>query len=136
MPSSEAVLARLTANMESLTPVINALREDVKSGNDKTVEMLVEVQGLKTAISEVKDDVEKLTQVVSTGNGQPSLIQRVTTIETTFVSVVKDVSDLKTKYDTVATAKMLTRGQIIAGVIGMVVTAVLSLGAILSQLAK
>ena len=120
MPATDAAVARLTASMEALTPVIQSLNEEVRSGREKTTEVLIQLQGLSTTLTGVKTDLDNLTKVVSTGNGQPSLVHRVTTLETRQQGVMGDITDLKVKLDTFANAKMLTKGQIIAGVIGMI----------------
>lgn len=136
MPAHDAAIARLAASMEALTPVIQSLNEEVRAGRDKQTEVLVQLQGLSSTMTGVKEDLDHLTQVVSTGNGQPSLLHRVTTLETKQSTVVTDITELKTKLDTFTNAKMLTRSQIVVGVIGMITTAILALGAILAQLFK
>jgi hypothetical protein len=81
-------------------------------------------------------EVATLNKAIYKGNGQPPLMQRVAILETTVFNLASDVKLALESIDKIAHGKMLSRNQIIIGVLGIVSTALLSMGAILAQLFK
>ncbi len=61
---------------------------------------------------------------------------RITVLEVRLQRLETDVKTVTEQTSSANTAKILSRGQMIAAVIGMVITALMSLGAILAQLWK
>lgn len=111
---------------------------DLKKGSDQTVltihEMSLAVSQITSKVAHLDKEVVHLNQTVRDGNGQPSLTQRLTTIEVVVGQVVKTVSSLEVQLNTVATSRMLTRGQIVAGSVGIVLTVLLSFAGMLLSL--
>lgn len=125
------LIAKLTACVETLTNAVDSLRKEIKEIGEKHTQTHVQVQQLTIRSDDVASDLAAITQIVLLGSQQPPLTARVATLESTSTSSLDDIADLKTKYDVAVTSRLLTKGQIIAGVLGMVFTALLSALALL-----
>lgn len=134
--ASEQVIAKLSATVEALTNVVGELRADFRANTERQNDLATQLAGIKASQETLCDNYAVLAKLVRDGNGQPSLMQRITTIETAHKQHGDDIAELKSHFNDIATARVLSRGQIIAGVLGMVITALMSLGAILAQLLK
>jgi hypothetical protein len=75
-------------------------------------------------------------RLVRDGNGQPALLTRVAQAEFLLRAHTDNLADLGQNLNSIATAKVLSKSQVLTGVIGMIITAVLSLGAILAQMMR
>ncbi len=135
------MIARLVVGLESLTTAVDVLREDLRNHGRATASTTTQVATNSQAIKDIRDDVGHMAKLVRDGNGQPSLTERLTRLETgqsettrRFDELSRAISELRSCIDNVETTKIVSRGQVVAGVSGMVATAVLSLGAILAQL--
>ena len=130
------LVTKLAVNLEALSATVNALRHDAKTNNQQFIDMLLHLKTLENQLKTCGQNIDQLITYVRDGNGKPALIARTSKLEDQMESLFVEMEQLKQKYDTVVTAKMLTRGQIVAGSIGMITTALLSLGAILAQLMR
>ena len=129
-------ITRLTASLENMHQIFTEFRGDLRRclqyQNDLDRKLITVEQSQK----DLKDNLDILVKLVRDGNGQPSLLQRVAQLETTQVGQDREIVGLKTHYDAQATARVLSKGQIWAGLAGMTITALLALGAILAQLMR
>lgn len=107
--------------------------EEMRAGQSVLMTSIIKLEATQTSS---KADISALLKVVRDGNGQPSLMQRVQTLEIGLAAQIKDFDELQIRFDYVGQSKMLTRGQIIAGVAGMVITAIIALGGILAQMMR
>jgi chromosome segregation ATPase len=135
MPASaetQQLITKLASGVETLTQAVEALRQAVKETSEKQTQTLLQLHETKTDCEHIEGELAHIARTVRDGNGQPSLLSRVTTLEEQTKTAKESIDELEKRYD----VTVLTRGQIIAGVIGMVLTALLALGAILAQLMR
>ena len=81
---------------------------------------------LEANANTISRDLHSLCRIVRDGNGQPSMIQRLGTVEHAAKELLEDLEEVKDHYNSIESSKMLSRTQLIAGVSGMAVTALLS----------
>jgi hypothetical protein len=74
----------------------------------------------------VQNDTKILCTIVRDGNGQPSLIQRLSNLETIVSNHDKEIVDIEKHASSIAASKSLTQSQLVAGVVGMVITGLLA----------
>lgn len=123
------LIGQLLSATEAAASGIRAINEETKASNH-TITVAV------TTLETVANAVAELNRLVRDGNGQPSMSHRLTVLEVKGKTLGEDIVSLKNDFNSLVTAKVISRGQVIAGVVGMVFTAVMSLGAILAQLMR
>ena len=87
---------------EALRLLVMDLREDIKNLKLEIQSANTEVHSTNVSISSLKSDMENLKQDVHTtnillrdGNGQPSVIQRLTVLESNCSSIHEDIKTLE-----------------------------------------
>jgi hypothetical protein len=95
-------------------------------------------RSLHTSLNQTRDTiVQQLTEFSDQMHGRITANEaRITVLEVRLQRLEADVKTVTEQASSANTAKILSRGQMIAAVIGMVITALMSLGAILAQLWK
>jgi len=119
-----------------LTEVTRSLHEDVvarERESDQVFERLVEIE---TNVKNMSENISSLCRLVRDGNGQPSLLQRLSNLEVVVANNKDTIDELKTHANTIIAAKALSKAQVIAGLTGMVVTALISALALIATLMK
>ncbi len=91
---------------------------------------------IESDVSHIKQDVESLCKVVRDGNGQPSMIHRLTNLEQVVKNNKKDIEEVREHANTIVAAKALSKSQVMAGLAGMIITALLSSMALIATLLK
>ena len=98
---------------------------------------------LRSNIKNYNDNQSKLFKIIRDGNGQPSILDRLTKVEASLQHIEADIDDMKScvedvkkAVDNFQTAKTVTKGQIVTAVASMVATLVMSLWAVLAQIMK
>ena len=91
---------------------------------------------IESDVSHIKQDVESLCKVVRDGNGQPSMIHRLTNLEQVVENNRKDIEEIRAHANTIVAAKALSKSQVMAGLAGMIITALLSSMALIATLLK
>ena len=91
---------------------------------------------IESDVSHIKQDVESLCKVVRDGNGQPSMIHRLTNLEQVVANNKKDIEEVRAHANTIVAAKALSKSQVMAGLAGMIITALLSSMALIATLLK
>lgn len=91
---------------------------------------------IESDVSHIKQDVESLCKVVRDGNGQPSMIHRLTNLEQVVENNRKDIEEVRAHANTIVAAKALSKSQVMAGLAGMIITALLSSMALIATLLK
>jgi chromosome segregation ATPase len=137
MPSQtqSQTLIKLTAGLENLTQALESLRQDWRDGEKRNTALAIKLTGMETHLEVLRDDIKALQVLVRDGGqGQEPIVQRTTRIEEAMKDLIKDVAELQSCIDAAQSARILSRGQFWAVLLGMVATAVLALGAILAQL--
>lgn len=110
---------------------------------DKSVTVLADkhaevAKALHASISQSREAiVAQLSEFSDQMHGRITANEaRITVLEVRLQRLESDVKTVSDQASSANTAKILSRGQMIAAVIGMVITALMSLGAILAQLWK
>lgn len=91
---------------------------------------------IESDVAHIKQDVESLCKVVRDGNGQPSMIHRLTNLEQVVKNNKKDIEEVREHANTIVAAKALSKSQVMAGLAGMIITALLSSMALIATLLK
>jgi chromosome segregation ATPase len=97
---------------------------------------IARLSSIETDIANIRRDIESLCKVVRDGNGQPSMIHRLTNLETIVANNVQDIAEVRTHANSIVAAKALSKSQVMAGLAGMILTALLSSMALIATLLK
>ena len=97
---------------------------------------IARLSSIETDIANIRRDIESLCKVVRDGNGQPSMIHRLTNLETIVANNVQDIAEVRTHANSIVAAKALSKSQVMAGLAGMILTALLSSLALIATLLK
>lgn len=146
MNATEQAIVKLTAGLEMLTSSVEQLREDLRESHAAEVKMAACMGQMQQSQVTLNEGINSLVGTVrdGNGNGQPSLMQRVSQLESEhkvtqhmlatmsagIVQLTQNISNTNTQLaqhtTNVNTARIMSRGQIIAGVLGMFVTAAIA----------
>jgi len=126
---SDEILGILTAITESFS---QATTEHTRAA----VAVGERLSGIERDVDHIKTDISGLCRVVRDGNGQPSMLQRLSDLEGTVKANIDDIEEVKSHANTIIAAKALSRSQVVAGLIGIIVTALLSTLALVATLMK
>ena len=121
-------LDRLTVEL------FTGLRKDYNKVSETNNQILQRVSALDQKTVDMKEDVESLCQLVRDGNGQPSIAHRLTSLEQKMTSQHAWLEEVAGNCTTIAAARTLTRSQVIAGFVVMLVTAVMSVIALVAEI--
>jgi len=94
---------------------------------DETSQILQRLSALDQKTADMKEDVSSLCQLVRDGNGQPSIAHRLTAVEQQIQPIQSQLQEVATNCSSIAAARTLSKSQVLAGLVVMIVTAVLSL---------
>ncbi len=137
MPENNTqLIARLAIGVENITSNVELLREDIRSHSKQGTDLLIHMQSVDGDIKRLSGEVEHLLAIVRDGTSQPALISRVMHLESIQAVHQADIEEVKRRYDVYTSAKMVTKGQIITGIVGATITAVLALAAVVAAIFK
>ena len=125
-PGTASLFDALTAFTEGMSAAFDARSAE-------HMEIVKQLAELRTEVRGVQNDTKSLCKVVRDGNGQPSIIQRLATLETVVSNHDKEIETIGEHANSIVAAKALTRSQFVAGVVGMVVTGLLAGLSLLAQ---
>lgn len=91
---------------------------------------------IESDITHIKTNVDSLCKLVRDGNGQPSFMHRLSKLEAQVARSQEDLEEVKCHATSIIAAKALSRSQILAGLSGMILTALLSSLALIATLLK
>ena len=91
---------------------------------------------IEANVKDIREDVASLCKIVRDGNGQPSIIQRLSNLETVVAANKADIDKVEKHANAIIAAKALSKSQVVAGLIGMILTALLSSLALIATLMK
>lgn len=126
-------LARAVVVLENLTKSVDALHHHLYQLQTHQVVLNNKIAVIETTLRATDRDVSDLLKTVRDGNGRPSLIVRLNEVERAQALDKDEIGDMRRELNTVATARIVTYGQVVAGVIGIAVTAVIAVVAALAQ---
>ena len=118
-----------------LSIVIERLNSDHvgQAAYDNAVRRL---SAIETDIDHIRKDISSLCKVVRDGNGQPSLMHRLTNLESAVAHSRAELTEIKCHANSIIAAKALSKSQVVAGLSGMIITALLSSLALIATLLK
>ena len=123
------------SNLDNLTvELFTGLRRDYNKVTDTNNQILQRLAALDQKTVDMKEDVEALCQLVRDGNGQPSIAHRLTSIEQRMDSQHSWLEEVASNATTITAARTLSRSQVIAGVVVMVFTALISVLALVAEI--
>jgi chromosome segregation ATPase len=133
----------LTTELESLTKAVSELRSDLRENTKYQHGLGVQLAGIQRIQETLADDFKLLVKLVRDGNGQPSLMHRLAELEVMYARAAvvqsqhaRDIASLQKHLNGIQAARVVTQGQLLAGVAGVIISALMSLGAIIAQLMK
>lgn len=94
------------------------------------------ISTIEANVKDIRHDIHSLCKIVRDGNGQPSLVQRLTNVEARVGQSETDIHKVETHANAIIAAKALSKTQVIAGLSGMIITALLSSLALIATLMK
>ena len=123
------------SNLDNLTvELFTGLRRDYNKVTDTNNQILQRLAALDQKTVDMKEDVEALCQLVRDGNGQPSIAHRLTSLEQRMDSQHSWLEEVASNATTITAARTLSRSQVIAGVVVMVFTALISVLALVAEI--
>lgn len=131
-------VAVLDGKVDTLVDLVRGVHKTTRHTSER-------VKAVETGQKNIAEEVATLNKAIYLGNGQPPVMQRLTLLEVAVAGLTVNLketateltADLKTataELEAVKTSKLLSRNQIIIGVLGMITTGLLALGGILAQL--
>lgn len=119
-----------------LSDVTYNFADAVDSRRDEHVEVVQRIATVESEIRAVARDVASLCKVVRDGNGQPPMVHRLTTVENTLLTHTHQIKEIGKHANSIIASRMLTRTQLVVGLSGMLVTAIISFAALVATLLK
>lgn len=119
-----------------LATVTASLNDACQTRQSEYVAVVQRLSAIESDVTHIKNDIASLCKVVRDGNGQPSMAQRLANLETVVANHADDIEEMKGHANTIIAAKALSKAQVVAGLIGMFVTALLSALALFATLLR
>jgi hypothetical protein len=114
--------------------LVTSLRGEFTGLAKSNVKILERLATLDQRSLDMKEDVEVLCHIVRDGNGQPPLAQRLTRAEQVLAQQDETLKEVHESCNSLTAAKTLTRSQVIAGAVVMLLTAFLSVIGLIAAL--
>jgi hypothetical protein len=133
---SVPTLAEVMAHLKLMSEAMGDVKADIKGIYRNQTEILEKLSASTVRQETIEKDIDELTKLVRDGNGQPSIMHRLSAVETQQGNHGNEIDKLRGHYNAWATAKTLSKGQMIAGIIGMAITALLALTGVIIGLFK
>jgi|TARA_R110000824_G_scaffold82768_9_gene207463 predicted O-linked N-acetylglucosamine transferase (SPINDLY family) len=115
-----------SSEFSQVLDLISDIRGDYTSLSQSNTKILERLASLDQRTLDMKEDVQVLCHIVRDGNGQPPLAQRLTRAEQSLEQQDETIKEIHESCNSLAAAKALTRSQVIAGAVVMLLTAFLS----------
>lgn len=133
LESSNPELAELTKKLEALrnqntdreiVSVISVLVTEFakvyKTENVEERRMIAQLSRVETTVERLSVDMISLCKIVKDGNGQPSLLQRITAIENHVASHEKDIKELEQYSNVIVQTNFATRKDLLVGMFAVI----------------
>lgn len=138
-----SLITTTSNNVLHITKDLTDLKSSVATNQERLGEVVTQIKLIDSNIKNYNDNQSKLFKIIRDGNGQPSILDRLTKVEASLQHIEADIDDMKScvedvrkAVDNFQTAKTVTKGQIVTAVASMVATLVMSLWAVLAQIMK
>ena len=112
-------------NDEQVAQLVADLRTDFTSLAKSNVRILESLATLNQRSQDMKEDVDTLCRIVRDGNGVPPMSPRLTQVEETVRGHGEDLKEVQSACNTLVAAKALTKSQVIAGTVVLLVSAII-----------
>lgn len=119
-----------------LVTVTENFKNSSEARGQEHTQIVQQIATLEAEVKHMRSDVAILCKLVRDGNGQPSIIQRLANLETVVKLQVETLHEVEQNANSILASKYLTKSQIIAGVAGMVITALISALSLIAALMK
>lgn len=119
-----------------LATVTDTLSKSATTRSHELGRMAERLSSIEQDVKHIQSDIQALCKVVRDGNGQPSLLQRLANLEVVVSNNKGDIEEVKGHANSIIAAKALSKSQVVAGLIGIIVTALLSTLALVATLLK
>jgi hypothetical protein len=113
-------------NFSHVAGLVTSLHSDFSSLAKSNTKILEKIAALDERTVDMKEDVEVLCRIVRDGNGSPPLSQRLARVEEVVKTHGGDIGEIEKSCNSIVAAKALSRSQVIAGAVVMLVTVLLS----------
>jgi predicted O-linked N-acetylglucosamine transferase (SPINDLY family) len=114
--------------------LISDIRGDYTKLSQSNTKILERLASLDQRTLDMKEDVQVLCHIVRDGNGQPPLAQRLTRAEDALNQQDEVIKEIHESCNSLTAAKALTRSQVIAGAVVMLLTAFFSVIGLIAAL--
>jgi len=135
LPMSE-VLRLLTDITEHFSRAVQIEGDDYREITKRLAKIESDVSHIQSDAAHIQSDVRTLCKLVRDGNGQPSLLERISHVETTVKTHSHELSQVANHANAIIASKYMTKAQIVAGLLGMIVTALISALSLAATLMK
>jgi hypothetical protein len=122
--------------LEILRDISEHFIDATSRAGDENNEIKQRLAVIEANSNNMQRDMASISKLVRDGNGQPSIVQRLSTVETILKNQSKEIEQLAVNSNAIIAAKYMTRSQIAAGLIGMIITALLSALSLVAALWK
>jgi chromosome segregation ATPase len=119
-----------------LATVTQSLSDACQNRQSEYTNVVQRLSSIEADVLHIKTDINSLCKVVRDGNGQPSIVHRLSNLEATVANQGDDIEEIRAHANTIIAAKALSKSQVVAGFIGMVITALLSALALFATLLR
>lgn len=119
-----------------LATVTGTLSDAAQARSTEYGRMAERLSGIERDVKHIQSDIASLCKVVRDGNGQPSLMQRLANLEVVVANNKGDITEVKGHANSIIAAKALSKSQVVAGLVGIIVTVLLSTFALIATLLK
>jgi len=123
----EMEVASSRTSVDAMRESVETLQQAVTKENGQNGRMLEKITEMSTTLKGLGSEMKTIAVLVRDGNGQPPLMTRVTHLEANEENIKPRLEKVEDECDAAATARVLSRGQIIAGAAGIAITVILSL---------
>ena len=112
-------------NDEQVAQLVADLRTDFTSLAKSNVRILESLARLNLRAQDMNEDVDTVCRIVRDGNGVPPMSTRLTQVEETVRGHGEDLKEVQSACNTLVAAKALTKSQVIAGTVVLLVSAII-----------
>lgn len=140
---SETIDLPMSEVLRLLTDITHHFSAATQSAGDDYREIASRMSSIESAtskieadVSHMQSDIRTLCKLVRDGNGQKSLLERISHVETTLVNQGQELAKTSEHANSIIASKYMTKSQIMAGIAGMIITALISALSLAATLMK
>jgi len=121
------------------------LSEELRKGRERQEEFFqslpdqqvsAQIATLEVDVKYIRHDVAQLRKWVQDGNGKPSIMHRLDSVESVATTQARLLAQVEEHANSITVARMMTKTQLVVGLSGMILTVLISTVALIAQFAK